>query len=305
MLYSILEWTATSFSIFFLWLLIRRNIYCWPFGILSSLLSIALFIHVKLYSEAILYAFYVFFGVYGWISWSKHLTHQENGVLQIERAAFRSTIGISALVFISALGLGYFWQSYTDASFPYMDAQTTLFALFATWLEARRVFEGWYFWIVLNIASAVIYALKGLHIYAVLMVIYTAMSIYGWWNWSRKKGDAYLLPISRTSIREKFIGVGLVIVTMIVTYSVYIYFGTVIETVNYIDIFTSGIFFTAMYYMANKKIENWTLWIFADIITIPLYAYRGLGMLSLQYLIFTILAIQGYISWKKSLNNIP
>ncbi|MBT8303265.1 MAG: nicotinamide mononucleotide transporter family protein, partial [Bacteroidia bacterium] len=47
----------------------------------------------------------------------------------------------------------------------------------------------------------------------------------------------------------------------------------------------------------------WTLWIIADIITIPLYAYRGLGMLSLQYLIFTILAIQGYIEWKKTLNN--
>lgn len=131
---------------------------------------------------------------------------------------------------------------------------------------------------------------------------YSVMSIYGWWNWSRKKDDAYIVPISRTSTKEKWIGVGLVVLTMLVTYGVYRYFGTLIETVNYIDIFTSGIFFTAMYYMAQKKIENWTLWIFADIITIPLYAYRGLGMLSLQYLIFTILAIQGYIAWKKSLN---
>ena len=57
-----------------------------------------------------------------------------------------------------------------------------------------------------------------------------------------------------------------------------------------------------MWFMANKKLENWTLWIFADIITVPLYAYRGWGMLSLQYLIFTILAIQGYYAWKKSLS---
>jgi nicotinamide mononucleotide transporter len=54
--------------------------------------------------------------------------------------------------------------------------------------------------------------------------------------------------------------------------------------------------------MANKKIENWTLWIIADIITVPLYAYRGLGMLSLQYVIFTILAIQGYKEWNTYLN---
>jgi len=90
---------------------------------------------------------------------------------------------------------------------------------------------------------------------------------------------------------------------MIITYVVYRINDYDIQTANYIDIFTSGIFFTAMWFMANKKLENWTLWIFADLITIPLYAYRGLGMLSLQYLIFTILAIYGYIEWKKNLSN--
>ncbi|MBN8147894.1 nicotinamide mononucleotide transporter, partial [Vibrio vulnificus] len=65
--------------------------------------------------------------------------------------------------------------------------------------------------------------------------------------------------------------------------------------------FTSGVFFTGMYYMALKKIENWTLWIFADIISIPLYAYRGLGILAVQFAIFTILAIMAYISWYKIL----
>lgn len=131
---------------------------------------------------------------------------------------------------------------------------------------------------------------------------YSIMSIYGWWNWSRKKDDAYVVPISRTNTKEKLTGVVLVILTMMVTYGVYRLFDYTIETVNYIDIFTSGIFFTAMWYMATKKIENWTLWIFADVITVPLYAYRGLGMLSLQYLIFTILAIQGYLAWRKSLD---
>lgn len=131
---------------------------------------------------------------------------------------------------------------------------------------------------------------------------YSVMSIYGWWNWSRKKQDDSVIPISKTNVREKGIGTLMLIITMIVTYGVYKYFGQEIKSENYIDIFTSGVFFTAMWFMANKKIENWTLWIFADIITVPLYAYRGLGMLSLQYLIFTILAIQGYLKWKKTLN---
>jgi nicotinamide mononucleotide transporter len=132
---------------------------------------------------------------------------------------------------------------------------------------------------------------------------YSVMSIYGWWNWSRKKENKHIVPISRTTLKEKQIGIGLFVVTMIVTFFVYKAFDYTIETPNYIDIVTSGIFFTAMWYMANKKLENWTLWIIADIITIPLYAYRGLGMLSLQYLIFTILAIYGYKAWRKSLDN--
>jgi nicotinamide mononucleotide transporter len=132
---------------------------------------------------------------------------------------------------------------------------------------------------------------------------YSVMSIYGWWNWSRKKGDKILVPISRASTKEKFIGLVLFILTMLITYAVYRGYDYDMQIPNYIDIVTSGIFFTAMWYMANKKLENWTLWIIADIITIPLYAYRGLGMLSLQYLIFTILAVLGYIEWKKSLNN--
>ena len=132
---------------------------------------------------------------------------------------------------------------------------------------------------------------------------WSAMSIYGWWNWSRKQDDKTVVQISRTNSKEKSIGIWLFLGTMLVNYGVYKLFDVAIESSNYIDIFTSGVFFTAMWYMALKKIENWTLWIIANLITIPLYAYRGWGMLSLQYVIFTIIAIQAYFAWKKSLNN--
>ncbi|AWG24083.1 nicotinamide riboside transporter PnuC [Flavobacterium kingsejongi] len=135
-----------------------------------------------------------------------------------------------------------------------------------------------------------------------LNVYFSFMSIYGWINWSRKKDDEYLVPISRTNTNEKIIGVLLFFLTIAVTYSIYHLFGKKIRPENYIDIFTSGIFFTGMWYMALKKIENWTLWIIGDLIAVPLYAYRGLGILSLQYVIFTVLAILAYIEWKKILD---
>jgi nicotinamide mononucleotide transporter len=135
-------------------------------------------------------------------------------------------------------------------------------------------------------------------------VYYSIMSVYGWYRWS-KGTISGPLPISRTTVNEKIIGIGLFVFTLLVTYGVYQIFDYTLEIPNYIDIFTSGLFFTAMWYMALKKIENWTLWIIGDCIAVPLFAYRGLGMLSLQYLLFTVLAVLAYIEWKKILNNTP
>ena len=133
-------------------------------------------------------------------------------------------------------------------------------------------------------------------------VYYSIMSIYGWWNWSRVKDNHYIVLISKTNKKEYLIASFFFLLTIGITFFVYKMNLDSLEIPNYIDIFTSGIFFTAMWLMANKKIESWIFWIVGAIITIPLYSYRGLGILSLQYLIFLILAIQGYYEWKKTLN---
>lgn len=131
---------------------------------------------------------------------------------------------------------------------------------------------------------------------------FTIMSIYGWFNWSRTKNDVSVYQISRTNNRQKIIGLVLFFVTIVVMYGVYKLFDRPILEENYIDMVTSGIFFTGMWFMAIKKIENWTLWIIGDLISIPLYGYRGLGILSLQFLIFTVLAVMAYIEWNKIIN---
>lgn len=130
-------------------------------------------------------------------------------------------------------------------------------------------------------------------------VYFSIMSIYGWIIWAKTKNNVAVYQISRTNTRQKIIGVILFFVTIVVMYGVYQLFDRPILQENYIDMFTSGLFFTGMWFMAIKKIENWTLWIVADLISIPLYGYRGLGILSLQFLIFTVLAVMAYIEWNK------
>ena len=72
---------------------------------------------------------------------------------------------------------------------------------------------------------------------------------------------------------------------------------------EYVDVFTTAIFLVGMWLMARRKIENWLFWIVGDMISVPLYLKKGMLFTSFQYLLFTIIAIMGYIEWRKHLRN--
>ncbi|WP_299259641.1 nicotinamide riboside transporter PnuC [uncultured Aquimarina sp.] len=131
---------------------------------------------------------------------------------------------------------------------------------------------------------------------------YFIMSIYGWYIWTRKIDETHTTPISRTNSKEKIIEIIIFIITLIFVYIVYKAFDKWNDWTAYVDTFTTAIFFVGMWLMARRKIENWIFWIIGDIISIPLYFHKGFTFTSFQYLIFTIMAIQGYLAWKKSLD---
>ena len=127
------------------------------------------------------------------------------------------------------------------------------------------------------------------------------MSIYGWFIWSRKKNNVFT-PISHLDYNEIRISIYIFFTSLLTVYIVYVYFDKWDSLTAYIDNLTTAIFFVGMWLMANRKIENWFFWIMGDIISVPLYFHKGLTFTSLQYLIFTFIAISGYYSWKKILN---
>ncbi len=132
---------------------------------------------------------------------------------------------------------------------------------------------------------------------------YFIMSIFGWYIWTRKVDQIHLTPITYTSKKEKIQSVILFIATLVFVYFVYQMFDKWNDWVAIVDTFTTAIFFVGMWLMAKKKIENWLFWIAGDIISVPLYLYKGYTFTSLQYLIFTIIAIYGYLEWRKIINN--
>ena len=159
----------------------------------------------------------------------------------------------------------------------------------------------------------------------IINVYYTLMSIYGWYMWHKVIDDQeHHISISRTNTVDKIKAVGIFIFTSIFVIVVYRYYNIMpnnlgfLDSIEYayqmltsgslddfrlatpfLDTFTTGIFFAAMWLMANKKLENWTLWIIGDIVSIPLYFVKGYGFTGIQYSVFLILAIFGYIEWSK------
>ena len=132
---------------------------------------------------------------------------------------------------------------------------------------------------------------------------YFIMSIYGWYHWTRKKDDADEFPISVMSKNEKVIAVIIFVSTIIFVVVVYLYFNKFTSWYSYLDTLLTAIFFVGMWLMAKRKIENWIFWIVGDLLSIPLYFAKGYTFTSFQYIVFTIIAVYGYLEWKKILNS--
>jgi nicotinamide mononucleotide transporter len=132
---------------------------------------------------------------------------------------------------------------------------------------------------------------------------YFIMSVYGWYIWTRKVDAIHVTPITRTTTKEKYISFGIFLATLVFVYVVYQTFDKWTTWVAYADTLTTGIFFVGMWLMARRKLENWIFWIIGDIISVPLYFYKGFTFTSFQFLGFTVIAIFGYLAWKKNLSS--
>ena len=129
---------------------------------------------------------------------------------------------------------------------------------------------------------------------------YTLMGVYGWIYWSKGK-TAELTPIRRLAKNEWYFGGSLFALSAITLF--YFLSNFTNSDVAIFDSITSSFFIVAMIWMARKRMEHWLAWIAGDILSIPLYIYKGLAFTAFQYLIFTFLAIWGLYSWNKNYLN--
>lgn len=179
-----LEIIAVLTGLAYLVFLIKEQIVCWFFGILSSLISVVLFYRTGLYSESILYIYYVVIGVYGYLYW--HKSALKNKLFVVTDLSLISYLYIIIIGELLAISLGWFFGAYTDAKAPYLDAHTTVFSFIASYLEVKKMLASWKFWIVINTATIILYLNRDLNMYTALTVVYVVFSFVGYYKWKRK-----------------------------------------------------------------------------------------------------------------------
>lgn len=191
---SILEIGGVIFGLLYLIFMIYEKIICWIFGIIGSTLSIWLFYRTQLYSESILYVYYVAIGFYGWFSWSKKPKinneiidlHVESNRLAFSENKIEHHLIAIVICTLLAIGLGWLFDNYTNAQNARLDAFTTIFSFYASFLEARKVVSAWIYWIILNGVTVYLYSQRELDIYALLTVVYFIASFIGYFQWRKK-----------------------------------------------------------------------------------------------------------------------
>lgn len=178
-----LEWAAAALGVVNVVLIVRRSIWNYPFGIAMVVLYFFVFFEAKLYSDALLQAFFLAVQFYGWWHWVevKRATGEVGvGILSNgERLAWGVGIAVASLLW------GFGMDSLTDAAAPYVDAFVAGASVAAQTLLARRRIEAWVIWIVVDVVAIGLFASRGLTLTAGLYVVFLCLAITGLLAWAR------------------------------------------------------------------------------------------------------------------------
>lgn len=167
------------------------------------------------------------------------------------------------------------------------------------WLVARQNPWNWPIGILNNLAFLVLFATSGLYADSGLQVVYVALALYGWWAWLRGGAEHTPLPVSRTT-REQWwwlLATG-VAGTLLLAWALTAFSNS---TVPWADAVTTVLSLLATWGQTRKKVECWWLWIAADVIYVPLYAYKDLWLTAILYVGFIALCVLGLLNWTKAL----
>ncbi len=211
-------------GILYVFLEIRQNIWLWPVGIATSAVYIIVFFTNKFYADMSLQGYYLVISILGWYWWvngssfakatddeggrrapsfaeasegkaglgaqGSELRAQSTGQrtqdeLPVTRLKIKTGIILLLIWLAIYAGMWFVLDRFTDSPVPAWDSFITSLSIIATWMLARKIYEHWYLWIVVNAAAVLLFITRGLYPTVILYLIYFAMSFAGLRAWRR------------------------------------------------------------------------------------------------------------------------
>src|SRR5262245_18239438 len=188
---SYVEFIGTVLGLISVFLAARANIFTWPTGIANTIFYLIIFYQIQLYSDMFLQMYFCAMGVYGWYTWKYRAKHQQSAIRTLTTA---NRLKLAALITCTVVIIGtVISQLHTllpqifekPASFPYIDTFVTVCSVLAVILLARRIFESWVLWVLVDVTSIALYYVKGVKLIAVEYVIFLGLAVLGILSWYR------------------------------------------------------------------------------------------------------------------------
>ncbi len=176
-----IELCAVILALAYLLLAIRESLACWPAAFVSSCLYMWVLFEARLYMESLLNGFYAVMAVYGYVQW------RGGGVRPLDKSRWplrRHAVGALGVVALSLLS-SHFLRRYTPAAWPLVDSLVTWSSVFATYLVARKVYENWHWWLVIDSAATYLYFTRRLFATMLLFALYLLLIVVGLRQWRR------------------------------------------------------------------------------------------------------------------------
>jgi nicotinamide mononucleotide transporter len=206
---SYIELIGTILYLWSVWLIAKRRVLTWPVGIISVLLYMVLFYQIRLYSDALEQVYYLGASTYGWWIWNKS-PKDEGQIADVKYSSVRKVIIWIVLTIVISVLMGALMSKIhllvpaifpKAASFPYLDALTTIMSFTAMWLMVQKNIESWVYWIIVDLIGIWLYFVKDVRFISLLYVLLLFMAINGLRSWSmvwKQKKDLLQVAKSRS-----------------------------------------------------------------------------------------------------------
>lgn len=178
--FSILEIIGVVSSLLYIYFATKENRLCFLFGLISSTIYVYICFSYQLYFDTIINLYYIVMSFVGWAMWSENKNKVEEKVKSIQNKTFLLYAIIGGL---ATLVFGGIALNFSDASLPFVDSFTTVFAIIATVMVVKKQIENWLIWIIVDGVGIGMYFYKELYFTSFLFLIYTIIAIQGYRKW--------------------------------------------------------------------------------------------------------------------------